>query len=309
VKVGERRVHIHFAPSGADDPVAVLPIQQYEAFRRIDPLPAAAPGNLRGAPGATDAIAQAALPPGNWEFAGSIPAHAEQTYFMTAPTDADSTISLGQHYSAFFIRASTDAPSTFFDSPPDSGYSLDNLAPGVPTSFAYAAGNLTWDESTATDFDYFSVYGSSTSSFASATFIEYSVAPTVDVSTSPYTYYFVTATDFSGNEGKPAVINAVSGVGENPRQYVLSVSAYPNPFNPRTTIRYTLPSHGHVTVSIYDARGAQVSVLWDGEKPAGAYTIPWDGRNESGTVVSSGLYYARVGFGGETRAYKMLLLK
>ena len=60
---------------------------------------------------------------------------------MDAPTDADSTIALGQHYSVFFIRAATAAARTFFDSPPDSGYSLDNLAPGTPRASSIIVGS------------------------------------------------------------------------------------------------------------------------------------------------------------------------
>ena len=81
---------------------------------------------------------------------------------MITPTLADSTISDGMHWSVFFIRAATAEPSTFFDSPVDSGYSIDNLAPGAPQGFlvAYNApgGNqLAWDPSEDVDFQYFKV--------------------------------------------------------------------------------------------------------------------------------------------------------
>jgi len=77
-----------------------------------------------------------------------------------APTLRDSTVALGQYYSKFFIRAATNTPTKFFDSASDIGYSVDNLSPGVPSSFAYNAGQLSWNESAAADFDYFTVYGS-----------------------------------------------------------------------------------------------------------------------------------------------------
>jgi hypothetical protein len=166
-------------------------------------------------------------------------------------------------------------PRVFFDSPVDSGYSLDNLAPGIPNNFVYSAGALSWDESSDADFDYFSVYGSSTNSFGAATLIHYSVAPSLDVSTDIYNYYWVTATDFSGNEGKPAKVSPLSGVGGNVRRYVVSVSAYPNPFNPETTIRYTVPARGHVRLDIYDLRGERVTTLVDRECDAGSFTATW----------------------------------
>lgn len=299
-----RQVRIRFTRSGEDDPAAANPVERYDAYRRIDPLPAGAPASAN--PSLVVPLRDVLAAPG-WVFAGSVPAHGKSEYYMTAPTAADSTI-LGMYRSVFFVTAATASPSIYFESPPDSGYSVDNLAPGAPTSFVYGSGLLKWDESTAEDFDYFSVYGSNTMSFASATLIDYTVATLMDVSGSPYTYYFATATDFAGNEGKPAMVNTLSDAG-TPRSYVLSISSYPNPFNPRTTIRYTLPSKGRVAIDVYDARGERVASLLDEEKPAGAYTLPWDGSDDNGARVSSGLYFARVTHASGTKSYKMVLLK
>ena len=138
--------------------------------------------------------------------------------------------------------------------------------------------------------------------------VDYAVVPGMDVTASPYAFYFVTATDFSGNEGKPAKVHTVSGVGGTPKSYVLSVSNYPNPFNPRTTVSYTIPSRGSVTVSVYDARGAHVATLFNGERGPGAYTIEWDGL-ANGSAVSSGVYLARIEHNGVNRSKKMVLLK
>ena len=198
----------------------------------------------------------------------------------------------------------------FYDSPPDSGYSLDNLAPGVPSSFVFTAGDLSWNESSAADFDFFTVYGSNTDNFGAATLVDYSVAVAMDVTASPYVYYYVTATDFSGNEGKPAKVNTLSTVGGTPKSYVLSVSNYPNPFNPRTTVSYTVPSRGAVSITIYDANGARIATLVDHvDRSAGAYTIEWDGRAQSGATVSTGMYFARIEHASGTRSKKMVLLK
>jgi hypothetical protein len=300
-----RRVRIHFSRSGADGSTAGIPIDQYEAYRRIDTLPPAAPA--RGV--TTSAKSAATYPPGDWEFAGSIPAHIETNYSMVAPTLADSTLSLGQHYSVFFIRAATAVPEIFYDSPVDSGYSLDNLAPGVPQNLVFDTGDLSWDESSAEDFDYFTVYGSNTNSFGSAVVVDYAVAPAMNVSASPYVYYYVTATDYSGNEGKPAQVNTLSHVGGTPASYVLSLSNYPNPFNPRTTVSYTVPSRGHVSVRVFDAHGAHVATLFDGERNAGAFSVDWDGRAAGASVAASGVYFARIEHNGAARSKKMVLLK
>jgi len=296
-----RQVRITVSRSPLDDGSASQqPITEYQAFRRILPLPAASLLQ-RGGP--------QAVPSGTWEFVGSVPANNATSYRVLAPTPADSTISYGMYRTKFFVRAATANPSLFYDSPVDSGYSLDNLAPGIPSNFAYIAGNLSWNKSSAADFDYFSVYGSSINSFGSATLIDYTVAPALDVTASNYDYYWVTATDFSGNEGNPAKANKSTGVGDTPLPRVLSVSAYPNPFNPETTVRYTLPARGHVRIDIFDLRGERVATLVDRDQDAGAFTVAWRGRNDTGASVGSGVYFARLSAGGTERTYKLTLLK
>jgi len=86
------------------------------------------------------------------------------------------------------------------------------------------------------------------------------------------------------------------------------VSNYPNPFNPRTTVKYTVPSRGHVSVKIYDAAGAYIVTLVDRDHSAGAFTVDWDGRS-NGSAVGSGVYFARIEQNGEVRTRKLTLLK
>lgn len=306
-----RKVKIKFAGSGGDNADAATPITTYEAYRRSDAPP---PAMVAGADAFKHATSPEGMSPselllGGWTFAGSVPAHQETNYSIDAPTIGDSTVALGQYYSVFFIRAASGQINTFYDSPPDSGWSKDNLAPGAPQNLIYTAGNLAWNESTAKDFDYFTVYGSNVDNFAGATLVDYTISNGLNVNASPYVYYYVTATDFSGNEGKPAKVNSLSGVGGTPQRYVLSVSNYPNPFNPRTTVKYTVPSRGIVDVNVYDASGAHVAALFHGERGAGAYSIDWNGRGENGESVGSGIYFARITHNGATHSRKMVLLK
>ena len=206
-------------------------------------------------------------------------------------------------------QCADDEPGAFFDSPIDSGYSVDNLAPGIPTNFTYAAGHLSWDASSAADFDHFSVYGSNTNVFGSATFVNNTVTPGMNVAPPLYAFYFVTATDHACNESGAASTGTLTGVGGTPASYVLSISAYPNPFNPETTIRYTLPTKERVMIDVFDARGAHVATLVDAVTPAGAYTVTWNGRDDRGIAVGSGVYFARLASGAGARSYKMTLLK
>jgi FlgD Ig-like domain/Beta-propeller repeat len=293
-----RRVKIQFAHSTADQS-NFASVVKYEAYRRSDSPPAVS----------TARLSQRQLLDSGWTFAGEVPAHQKNSYSIDAETIGDSTVALGQYYSVFFIRAATASTGVFFDSQPDSGYSVDNLAPGIPQNFIFNAGQLTWNESTAKDFKYFTVYGSNTSAFGSATKVDYSVAPSMNVNTSSYVFYFVTATDFSGNEGKPAIINTLSGVSGTPRQFSLSLAAFPNPFNPATTLHYSLPSRERVRIDIFDSHGARVTTLVDSEKPAGEYSVAWRGLNASGGTVGSGIYFARLTSASGTRSYKLTLLK
>ncbi len=84
---------------------------------------------------------------------------------------------------------------------------------------------------------------------------------------------------------------------------------FPNPFNPATTIRYTVPSRGRVEVSVFDLRGSRVTTLVDEERDAGAFTEAWNGRDDAGRSVASGVYFARVTHPAGAKSYKVVLLK
>ncbi len=71
---------------------------------------------------------------------------------------------------------------------------------------------------------------------------------------------------------------------------------YPNPFNPSTTIRFALPEPARVVLTVYDILGRQVKSLVDGHQEAGVRSVEWDGTNESGVRVVSGVYFYRVEF-------------
>jgi hypothetical protein len=83
----------------------------------------------------------------------------------------------------------------------------------------------------------------------------------------------------------------------------------PNPFNPQTTINYTLDAPARAEIVIYDASGAVVARLDDGVQPTGAHSITWDGRDGGGKPVASGVYFYRLEGLQATGARKMVLLK
>jgi len=89
----------------------------------------------------------------------------------------------------------------------------------------------------------------------------------------------------------------------------LSISAYPNPFNPSTTIEFTNPRSQPVALEVYDVRGRRVHVLEDGMKSSGRHAVSWDGCDGSGARLGSGQYLVRLRAGAETRNYKLMLVK
>jgi hypothetical protein len=84
---------------------------------------------------------------------------------------------------------------------------------------------------------------------------------------------------------------------------------YPNPFNPDTEIRFQLPVDVHVTFSIYNMLGQKVRTLIDKQMATGYHAIKWDGRNDFGTTVASGLYLYAIRAGNYYEVKKMVLMQ
>jgi hypothetical protein len=87
------------------------------------------------------------------------------------------------------------------------------------------------------------------------------------------------------------------------------LGAYPNPFNPRTEVCFMLDRPRHVRLVIFDPAGRRVRVLLDEDLPAGAHTMPWAGRNDTGRGVASGTYLLRLETEGYRQTQKIMLLK
>lgn len=84
---------------------------------------------------------------------------------------------------------------------------------------------------------------------------------------------------------------------------------YPNPFNTSTEITYTSPTDSHVRLAIYNIAGQKVRILVDQDQSAGHRAVLWDGKNDSGEEVASGVYFYRISIGDFSQTKKMLLLK
>jgi hypothetical protein len=265
-----------------------------------------------------EAGAASSAPPGTWEVVGNVSAQQQNQYIRLVPTLADSAATVT--WSVFYISAHTTTPSVYYTSPPDSGYSVDNIAPGVPTGFkiVFGTGNgnqLRWDPCPDSDFQYFRVYRSADPAFvpgpgnlADATAGTVWTDPEYDVGG---IYYKITALDHAGNESAPASPESTTGTdeGPTPRAFALHQNA-PNPFNPQTVIRYDVPvPGGKVNLTVYDVSGRLVRTLVDAVQPAGRHSVRWDGRNGHGLSVVSGVYFCRMTAPGFAEQRKMVILR
>ncbi len=121
-------------------------------------------------------------------------------------------------------------------------------------------------------------------------------------------YSFVIATDsddelkFSAREGLfpprlvvvlDSTLVGVPGTDALPSKYELA-PAYPNPFNAETTVQYALPRRGHVKLAVFNVKGQVVRRLVDEVQPAGVTIARWNGRDEQGNEVGSGVYFIRL---------------
>jgi len=93
-----------------------------------------------------------------------------------------------------------------------------------------------------------------------------------------------------------------------PGMYAL-LQNYPNPFNPSTTIRFAIPSAGRVQMTVYNIIGQRVKTLVDEDRAAGEYVVEWNGNDENGRPVASGIYFYRLKSGSFDQTHKMTLLK
>jgi hypothetical protein len=84
---------------------------------------------------------------------------------------------------------------------------------------------------------------------------------------------------------------------------------YPNPFNPTTTIKYSIARAASVRLVIYNVTGQRIRTLVDDTKPAGTYSEVWDGRNDGGRSVATGIYFYRFMAGDYSEVKKMILLR
>jgi len=116
------------------------------------------------------------------------------------------------------------------------------------------------------------------------------------------------------NEGDPCALvqngSLVTGVGDSPPAAIDLEQNIPNPFNPRTSILYRVGSDGVGHLRVYAPDGSLVRTLVDGARQSGMWhRVEWDGTDDLGRRVASGVYFYRLESAGEVRTRKMVLVK
>tara|TARA_B100000519_G_scaffold77236_1_gene66626 strand:- start:318 stop:938 length:621 start_codon:yes stop_codon:yes gene_type:complete len=114
---------------------------------------------------------------------------------------------------------------------------------------------------------------------------------------------------FEGDQDTSSCGEEVS-ISDDSQPLSLNIArSYPNPFNPYTTIEYTIPYQVKVQMYISDIIGRKVVTLVSGIEYPGSKKIQWDGRNSSGLPVSAGVYYCTLSTENTVKTYKLILLK
>jgi hypothetical protein len=107
---------------------------------------------------------------------------------------------------------------------------------------------------------------------------------------------------------RDTMVTGIEDPFEVPTSYAVS-NNYPNPFNPTTTINYQLPQMSDVSLVIYNVLGQKVRTLINRQVEAGYHTVVWDGHNDSGQQVATGLYIYKFQARDYVKTMKMMLLK
>lgn len=121
--------------------------------------------------------------------------------------------------------------------------------------------------------------------------------------TDPYPAIERLLADMKRRVAAPTLLPTAAATGD------LRLMNRPNPFNPRTALRFELPQAGFVRLSVYDVAGHRVRTLIEDSLPSGSHEAAWDGRDASGREVGSGSYLARLEFGGRVAVVRMGLCR
>lgn len=251
-----------------------------------------------------------------WEYVGSQVAHGFPAYSFTAPTLFDS-IPGSDPYTLFMVEAEQLDEGTYWASVPDSGHSIDNLAPdavgGLAATYQGEAATLHWLPSASADVGSYNIYRNADPWFTPSP--ETFVASTADTSyadTHGLDFCFkISAVDIHGNESESALLlSARYADVPNPGTGVLALSApRPNPATTSVAVRFALSRESAAALEVFDASGRLARTLASGVLPAGEHSAPFDLTDHAGRRLGAGLYFVRLRAEGQVLTQRLCVIK
>lgn len=187
---------------------------------------------------------------------------------------------------------------------------LDIAITSFTATFREEAVSLRWDYSATEECFGFNIYRSDDNGLRFVRINSSLIVPQerisyIDRDVRPGTTYIYRIGAVAGEREFTSLEISVSTTGPD----MLQLYNYPNPCNPSTTIAFTIDIPRAAKLVIFDAAGRKVSTLLDEDLGAGTHTVAWDGKNDNGDNVNSGVYFYRLTAGKESRTCKLLLLR
>ncbi len=295
-----RQVRLTVRASTLDVAGIATPVQAYGVYRRVDAGASAAQARPDGA-----ALA-------GWDQVGTFDARAETLYTAVVPTLRDSNAA-GTHWATYMVSARTSTPSVFFDSAPDSGYSVDNFPPASPAPFSAriesGAAHLHWGANHEPDFALYRLYRGSGDHVAPSGATLVAQQPDtgfVDPAPGEGAAYALTAVDQNGNESVAAQLGAAQIPVLGPPLALAIALRGANPITGAVlALDVTVASAAPARVELYEVGGRRVLARDLGTLPAGRHTVELTG----GQPLRAGLYFVQLVQGSERRRERICVLR
>jgi len=308
-------------------------ITHYSVWRAVDPVAFSALAGTGASPPLVDASAtpmhrrgaavrheRVATMDYYWEWVGNQDARYSASYSFSAATREDSVAgAVADHY--FQVLAHTGDPYVFIESNVMGGHSVDNLAPAAPLALtALRVGpdvRLRWKRVRVSDLRDYAVYRQSSAGVTPVPvhFLASATDTALIDASAPATalYYVVTAYDVHENRSAPsneASVGSTTGVGNTPPITTLTVlQNHPNPFSGTTSLEIGLPVNADLEIEVFDVAGRRVREMRQALKKAGWTSVPFDGLDDTGRALASGVYFCKIHANGTTITRKMVIAR
>ncbi|MFH1845379.1 MAG: T9SS type A sorting domain-containing protein [bacterium] len=255
----------------------------------------------------------------DWTTLVVVSAQDLPTYETIVETDDIFTVGEPAPTAPYRVVGRTDNPEYYYPSRSMDGYSIDNLPPPTPVlklveDLGYR--HIIWsNEEPFPDPGTFCLYRGTESGFEPGPALNcWPDTSGLFTEEPPLRLYFYVGRymDLHGNLGDwsdELASEYPSGFDDPPGPITALEGVHPNPFNPQTTIFFSISRTQHVNISVFDLAGRCVAQVTNQQYGAGTHDVEWDGRDMSGLVVASGTYLVRMDTGDSVYAKKAILVR